>query len=113
MTAMERTIFHKILDREVPATIVFEDDQVVAFKDIHPKDATHLLFVPRQFLESVAQVSQETEHIPGMLILTAQRFAKEKGITGYKLQFNVGKHGGQEVPYIHLHFLSPQVLPEE
>lgn len=107
-----RTVFHQIIDREIPATIVHEDDEVLAFKDIHPRDATHVLFIPKTFLESVAHVTPETEHIPGMLILRAQRFAKEKGIDGYRLTFHVGKHGGQEVPYIHLHFLSGQRLPE-
>jgi histidine triad (HIT) family protein len=110
---MERTVFHKIIDREIPAAIVHEDGDVLAFKDIHPRDATHVLFVPKAFLESVAHVTTETEHIPGMLILAAQRFAKEKGIDGYKLTFHVGKGGGQEVPYIHLHFLSSQALPEQ
>lgn len=108
-----RTIFHKIIDREIPSTIVYEDDDVLAFKDIRPQAATHLLFVPKTFLESVAHVSPETQHIPGMLILKAQRFAKERGIDGYKLTFHVGKHGGQEVPYIHLHFLSPQALRDQ
>ena len=110
---MERTIFHKIIDREVPAAVVYEDDDLVAFKDIHPRDVTHLLFVPKTFLESVATVTAHTQHIPGMLVLAAQRFAKEKGIDGYTLKFHVGKDGGQEVPYIHLHFLSPKRLPGE
>lgn len=106
------TIFHKILRKEIPATVAYEDDDVLAFKDIHPKAATHLLFVPKLFLESVAHVTPETEHIPGMLILKAKAFAQEHGIHGYKLQFNVGKDGGQEVPYIHLHFLSDKKLGE-
>ncbi len=106
----EQTIFHKILSREIPATIVFEDDEVLAFKDIHPKAPTHLLFIPKHFIESIANVTPETAHLPGMLILKAQRFAKEKGIDGYKLTFHVGKGGGQEVPYLHLHFLSDQTI---
>lgn len=106
----ERTIFHKIRDKEIPATIIYEDDDVLAFKDIRPKAATHLLFIPKHFVESIAAVTPETAHIPGMLILKAQRFAKEKGIDGYKLTFHVGKGGGQEVPYLHLHFLSDQML---
>lgn len=107
---MERTIFHKILDREVPAAVVYEDDGVLAFKDIRPQATTHLLFIPKTFIRSVADVTEETERIPGHLILTAKRFAEQRGITGYKLAFNVGKEGGQEVPYLHLHFLSPQTL---
>ncbi len=108
----ERTIFHKIRDKEIPAQIVFEDEETLAFKDIHPKAPTHLLFIPKHFLESIAHITPETAYIPGMLILKAQRFAKEKGITGYKLTFHVGKEGGQEVPYLHLHFLAEKELRE-
>ncbi len=106
----ERTIFHKILDKEIPSTIVYEDEEILAFKDIHPKAPLHLLFVPKHFVASIADVTPETAHLPGMLILKAQRFAKEKGIDGYKLTFHVGKGGGQEVPYLHLHLLSDQVI---
>ncbi|HVW66864.1 MAG TPA: HIT domain-containing protein [Candidatus Peribacteraceae bacterium] len=102
----ERTIFHKILTREIPADIVYEDDDVVAFRDIHPKAPTHLLFVPKRFVASIHDVTEETADIPGMLILKARDFAKQKGIDGYKLTFHVGKGGGQEVFYLHLHFLS-------
>jgi histidine triad (HIT) family protein len=102
------TIFHKILAKEIPATVEYEDDEVLAFRDIHPKAASHLLFIPKHFIESIAHVTPETAYIPGMLILKAQKFAQEKGIRGYKLTFHVGKEGGQEVPYLHLHFLSDQ-----
>lgn len=108
--AAERTIFHRIRDKEIPAAIVYEDDEVLAFKDIHPKAVTHLLFIPKHFIASIADVSPETAHVPGMLILKAQRFAKEKGIDGYRLTFHVGKGGGQEVMYLHLHLLSDQAL---
>ena len=104
------TIFHKIIRKEVPAAIVHEDDDVLAFKDIHPQAPTHILFIPKHFLESIAHVTPDTAHIPGILILKAQEFAQKHGIDGYKLSFNVGKGGGQEVPYLHLHFLSPQEL---
>ncbi|MBM3228206.1 HIT domain-containing protein [Candidatus Peribacteria bacterium] len=107
---VEPTIFHSILSREVPASIVYEDDEVLAFKDIHPKAKTHLLFIPKHFVASIADVTPETAHIPGMLILKAQRFAQEQGIKGYRLTFHVGKGGGQEVMYLHLHFLSEEKL---
>lgn len=109
----ERTIFHKIRDRELPATIVYEDDAVLAFKDIYPKEPTHLLFIPKKdsdFMASIADGTEATAHVPGMLIECARRFAKEHGIDGYKLTFHVGKGGGQLVPYLHLHFLSQTVL---
>lgn len=103
---MSDTIFHKILRQEIPAQVVYEDDDVLAFRDIHPKAPTHLLFIPKHFVASIADITTETAHIPGLLILKAQTFAKEKGIDGYKLTFHVGKGGGQEVFYLHLHFLS-------
>jgi histidine triad (HIT) family protein len=109
----ERTLFHRIRDREIPADIVFEDDEAIAFKDIHPKAPTHLLFIAKKdedFVPSIADLTPETMHVPGMLIAKAQAFAKEKGIVGYKLTFHVGKGGGQEVFYLHLHFLSQESL---
>ena len=107
---MSDTIFHKILRKEIPASVVYEDDEVLAFKDIHPKAPTHLLFIPKHYVASIADVTAETAHLPGLLILKAQAFAKEKGIDGSKLMFHVGKGGGQEVFYLHLHFLSEKKL---
>ncbi len=104
----EKTIFHRILNREIPADIVYEDAEVIAFRDIHPKANTHLLFIPKEFVASIADMTPETAHIPGMLILKAQKFAAEQGIRGYKLTFHVGKAGGQEVFYLHLHFMSEE-----
>ncbi len=106
----ERTIFHKIRDKEVPAHIIFEDEEVLVFKDIHPKAKTHLLFVPKTFAPSVSELTPETAHLPGLLILKAKEFAESQGITGYKLTFHVGKGGGQEIFYLHLHFMSEQEL---
>ena len=106
----ELTIFHKIIEKEIPAQIVLEDDEVLAFRDIHPKATTHLLFIPKHFVASIADVTPETAHLPGMLVLKAQKFAQEKRMKGYKLTFHVGKGGGQEVMYLHLHFLSDETF---
>ena len=107
------TIFHKIVSGEIPSEKVYEDDDILAFKDIHPKAPAHVLFVakkPENFVSSIADLTEGTEHVPLLLIRTAQKFAKEQGIDGYKLTFHVGKGGGQEVFYLHLHFLSQQPL---
>jgi len=104
------TIFHKILRKEIPATIEYEDDEVLAFRDINPKMKTHLLFVPKTFVASISDLTPDTENLPGLLIKKAHAFAKEKGIDGYKLTFHVGKGGGQEVFYLHLHFMSDKEL---
>jgi histidine triad (HIT) family protein len=107
----ERTIFHKIVDGEISAEIVFEDEDVLAFKDINPKAPTHLLFIakkPEDFVASIADVTEATAHVPGMLIDAARNLARDKGIDGYKLTFHVGKGGGQEVFYLHLHMMSQE-----
>ena len=111
----DSTLFHKIRDREIPATIVLENDDVLAFKDIHPKAPTHILFIAKKdsdFVPSIADVTEVTAHVPLLLIRAAQQFAKEQGIDGYQIRFHVGKGGGQEVFYLHLHFLSEQKLKE-
>ncbi|MDD5103266.1 MAG: HIT domain-containing protein [Candidatus Peribacteraceae bacterium] len=111
----ERTLFHRIRDREIPAAIVFEDDEVLAFKDIHPKAPTHLLFIAKKdadFVPSIDDLTEATAQVPGLLIRKAQQFARAHGIDGYQLKFHVGKGGGQEVFYLHLHFLSEQALKE-
>ncbi|MDD5469421.1 MAG: HIT domain-containing protein [Candidatus Peribacteraceae bacterium] len=109
----ERTIFHKIRDREIPADIVYEDEDVLIFQDIHPKAPTHLLLIAKKdsdFVPSIADVTAETAHVPLLLIRKAQQFARERGVDGYKLTFHVGRGGGQEVFYLHLHFMSQQQL---
>ncbi|MBM3231611.1 HIT domain-containing protein [Candidatus Peregrinibacteria bacterium] len=110
---MERTIFHKIVDRQIPASVVYETPDVLAFKDINPKAPTHLVFIAKKekdFVASITDLTEDTAHVPGLLICAAQKFAKEKGIGGYKLTFHCGKGGGQEVWYLHLHFLSQEAV---
>lgn len=110
---MEQTVFHRILAGELPADVVYEDGDVLAFRDVNPKAPTHILFIPKQFVASIADVTDETAHLPGMLILKAREFAASKGIDGYKLVYHVGKGGGQEVFYLHLHLISHQPLEAE
>lgn len=110
---MERTIFHRIIAKEIPADIVYEDDDVLAFKDINPKAPTHVLFIPKKYdIPTINDLTPETNHVPGMLIVKAKEFAQSKAIEGYKLTFHVGKGGGQEVFYLHLHMLSSKALPQ-
>lgn len=107
----ESTIFHKIVAGEIPCDKVYETEDVLAFKDIAPKAPTHLLFITKKkahFVPSIIDLTEKTAHVPGMLIRAAQQFAKDQGIDGYKLTFHCGKGGGQEVFYLHLHFLSQQ-----
>lgn len=101
-------IFCKIANREIPADIVREYDDVIVFKDINPKSPIHLLAVLRRHLESINDLKEGDEQLVGRLILAARKAAREEGFDdkGYKLVFNVGRGGGQIVDHIHLHILS-------
>lgn len=112
----EPTLFHKIVAGEIPCNAVFDTEEVLGFKDIHPQAPTHVLFVTKKeehFVSSITELTDETQHVPCMLIRAAQEFAKQQGIEGYKLIFNCGAGGGQEVFYLHLHFLSDTELMSE
>ena len=100
-------VFCKIADDSIPAKKEYEDDSYVVFHDLHPKAKTHLLIIPTRHIATVNDMAseQDVELIGGMFLL-AKKIAAEKGIPGYKLQFNVGPEGGQEVMHVHLHFLA-------
>ncbi len=101
----EKTIFQKIIDREIPAMIEYEDDEVIAIQDIAPKAPVHILIIPKKPIPTVMDASDEDLSLMGRLIMTAKNIAAEKGLEGYKLLFNVGKDGGQVVFHVHLHLL--------
>jgi histidine triad (HIT) family protein len=107
---MPDCLFCKILAKEIPSSIVFEDDEVMAFKDKFPKAPTHILFVPKAHIDSIQTLDKSTKDITSMLIWKAKQFAEEKGIRGYKLTFHVGREGGQEIFHLHLHLMSNQIL---
>ncbi|MBI5414564.1 histidine triad nucleotide-binding protein [Candidatus Peregrinibacteria bacterium] len=102
---MEKTIFQKIIDREIPAKIEYEDEDVIVIHDIHPKAPVHLLVIPKKMIPTVMDATEVDEELMGKLIFTAKNVAKKLGLSGYKLLFNVGKEGGQVVPHVHLHLL--------
>ena len=106
-------IFCKIIKKEAPAEIVFENDQVVAFKDINPKAPIHILIVPKKHIVSINHIEKEDKTLLGELFLAAKKIAKEKNLEGYKLLINVGRKGGQIIDHLHLHLLSgnPIQLP--
>lgn len=98
-------LFCKIISKDIPAAITYEDEKCIAFADIHPKDRIHLLIVPREHIETVAHATPVQEPLLGHLLVTAKRLAEENKLSGYRLQFNVGKDGGQEVFHVHLHLI--------
>jgi histidine triad (HIT) family protein len=103
-------IFCKIVSNEAKATIVYRDEQVTAFRDIHPVAPTHILIVPNRHIESVNALEAEDEPLMGRLFTTAKRLAREAGIEkdGYRLIANTGIDGGQTVFHIHLHLIGGQ-----
>jgi len=103
---MKNCLFCKIINKEVPSDIIYEDDKITAFKDIHPKAPVHLLIVPKKHIPSVDHLEMEDKTLMGELILTAQKIAREKKLKGYRLQINVGRPAGQLIDHLHLHLLA-------
>lgn len=102
----ETTIFKKIIDREIPADIVYEDDLCLAFNDINPQAPTHVLLIPKKEIPTVNDLAEEDQALMGHLVLTAGKLAKQFGLDGgYRLVINCGSDGGQEVDHLHIHIL--------
>jgi|OpeIllAssembly_1097287.scaffolds.fasta_scaffold1266947_1 histidine triad (HIT) family protein len=103
-------VFCKIVSNEAKASIVYRDEQVTAFRDIHPAAPTHILIVPNKHIESVNTLEAEDEQLIGHLFTTAGKLAKEEGIEkgGYRLIANTGIDGGQTVFHLHLHLIGGQ-----
>lgn len=99
-------LFCKFASKEIPVDPVFENDRYFVLNDIHPKAKTHMLIIPKEHVSTISDLSDSQETLVGGMFLLARDLAKERGISGYKLQFNVGADGGQEIMHIHLHFLS-------
>lgn len=106
------TIFTKIINREIPSTIVYEDDLVAAFRDIAPQAKEHILIVPKKEIATVNDVTPEDEAALGRLFIAAAKIAQELGIaeSGYRLSVNCNKDAGQEVFHIHMHLLGGEKL---
>ena len=109
---MADCLFCKIIDREIPGDIVYEDDQVLAFNDISPQAPTHVLIIPKEHVATVNDVSEAGSDVFGTLVSCAQRLAAERGIdgSGYRLIMNCNAEGGQTVYHLHLHLLGGRQL---
>jgi len=105
---MGDTLFGKIIRREIPADIVFEDDEVLAFRDINPQAPVHVLFIPKKAFATLNDVGAADAGLIGRLVLAATAWAKRSGLAddGYRLVMNCNAHGGQTVFHIHLHLLA-------
>ena len=103
----EPTIFKRIIDREIPAKIVYEDDLCLAFEDIKPQAPTHVLIIPRKEIPSVDDLAEADVPVVGHLLLVAQKIGRQLGLAdGYRLVTNCGKDAGQEVMHLHFHLLA-------
>ncbi len=101
------TIFTKIINREIPSEIIFENEKVIVIKDINPQAKTHLLIIPKKEIPTINDIQEEDTELIAELFFVAKNVAKNLWVSDwYKLHFNVGEKGGQEVMHIHLHLLS-------
>jgi histidine triad (HIT) family protein len=112
MSQVQETIFSKIIRKEIPADIVYQDDLVTAFRDIAPQAKTHILIIPNKVIPTVNDVTEADEAMLGRLFTVAAKIAQQEGIAadGYRLIVNCNKHGGQEVFHIHMHLVGGEPL---
>ena len=106
------TIFEKIIAREIPAKIVFEDEDVLAFHDVDPKAPVHVLIIPKRVIPRMADVQESDAPLLGKLIWAATRVARDLGIaeSGYRVVINSGPDAGESVPHLHVHLLGQRSL---
>jgi histidine triad (HIT) family protein len=105
------SVFTKIIERELPADIVYEDDLVIAFRDIRPQAPVHVLIVPKEPIPTAADVTEEHEPALGRLFVAARRIAEQEGLQhGFRLIVNCKEHGHQEVYHLHLHLLGGEPI---
>ncbi|MBK6728519.1 MAG: histidine triad nucleotide-binding protein [Xanthomonadales bacterium] len=109
---MSDTLFSKIIRREIPAAIVYEDEEVLAFRDIQPQAPVHVLFVPKRAVPTLNDLGPDDGVLVGKLLLAAAAYAKREGFAerGYRTVFNCNADGGQSVYHIHLHLLAGRQL---
>lgn len=105
------TIFKRIIERQIPADIVYEDELSLAFRDINPQAPTHVIIIPKKEIPSLAHATDEDEAVLGHLMVVARKVAEQLKLAGgYRTVMNCGKDGGQTVDHIHLHLLGGRSL---
>ena len=109
---MSKTLFEKIIAREIPATLVYEDDKVVAFQDVKPQAPVHVLMIPRKPIPRIAEAQPEDHQVLGHLLIKAGEVARQLGLgqTGFRLVFNNGPDAGEAVPHLHCHIIGGRKL---
>lgn len=111
---MSETLFTKIIKREIPSTIIHEDDDCIAIADIHPQSKAHYLIIPKKQIARLAEASLDDQPLLGHLLLTAQKVAREQGLNegGYRIVINSGPNAGETVPHLHVHVLGGERLQD-
>ncbi len=106
------TIFEKIAARQIPADIVYEDAETIAFRDVHPQAPVHVLIVPKRVVERVGDIQDGDAELMGQLLVASQRVARQEGVvaTGFRLVINHGRNAGESVPHLHIHLLGGRPL---
>ena len=111
MSSAEKTIFKRIIDGEIPADIVYEDDRCLAFHDVNPQAPTHVLIIPRREIPALSDLTDEDEALAGHLLIVAVQLAAKLGLTdGFRTVINCGRDGGQSVDHLHVHLLGGRSL---
>ncbi len=111
MSATSETLFTRIINRQITAEIIYEDDLAIAIKDINPQAPIHLLIIPKKPLPSLADAAPENHRILGHLLMIVKRVAEQVGLSnGYRVVINTGNDGGQTVNHLHLHLLGGRPL---
>lgn len=100
-------IFCKIINKEIPSSIVYEDEEILAFKDINPQAPVHIVVIPKKHIEKIVDIEKQDEQLIGKIYTVINQIAREQGIAkdGFRVIINCGKNGGQEVKHIHFHLL--------
>jgi histidine triad (HIT) family protein len=109
---MSKNLFEKIIAREIPANIVYEDDLVLAFRDVKPQTPTHILIIPKKNIPRIAKAEPEDHQVLGHLLLKAAAIAKSEGLeeTGFRLVINNGPDAGESVPHLHCHIMGGRAM---
>jgi len=103
-------IFCRVVARELPATLVYEDDQCIAFEDVNPKAPCHLLVVPRRHIPTLNDGGEEDEGLLGHLLAVASRVAREKGVRSFRTVINTNADAGQTIYHLHVHVLGGRIM---
>lgn len=109
---MDDCLFCKIIKKEIPSTVVYEDDEILAFRDIHPVTPIHILVIPKKHITSLVELEKEDEAVIGKIYTVINEIAKKEGILekGFRVIVNCGEDGGQEVKHLHFHLLGGKKL---